>query len=322
MAVHRYKFNSRVRQQGESVASFVAELRHLAIDCEFGDSLNEMLRDRLVCGVNDSRIQRRLLSEADLDFDKALKAALAMEMADRDAEDLQGDKKATTTEGAIFRAGVGEPRNRGYQNCYRCGGKHKASLCKHKENVCHHCGKKGHILRACRKARSETRSPPQTPRNTMPVTIEGEEKDVYTMFPLCSKKYGPIYITIIVNGAPLLMQVDTGATLSVISKATYDRAWREESPPLAPSTARLRTYTGEEIPVKGEIEVDVCHRDQQKRLTLIVTEGNGPSLLGRNWLNELRLNWKTTYQQQCWMITRRSSGRNWEPLPVRRQRFM
>ena len=105
VAVHRYKFNSRVRQRGESVASFVAELRHLAIDCEFGDSLNEMLRDRLVCGVNDSRIQRRLLSEADLDF---LKAALAMEMADRDAEDLQGDKKATTTEGGVFRAGVGE----------------------------------------------------------------------------------------------------------------------------------------------------------------------------------------------------------------------
>ena len=174
-----------MRQRGESVASFVAELRHLAIDCEFGDSLNEMLRDRLVCGVNDSRIQRRLLSEADLDFDKALKAALAMEMADRDAEDLQGDKKATTTEGAVFRAG------RWY--CYRCGGKHKASLCKHKQTVCHHCGKKGHILRACRKgaeARSETRSPP---RNTMPVTIEGEEEDVYTMFPLRSKKYDPIY---------------------------------------------------------------------------------------------------------------------------------
>ena len=121
----------------------------------------------------------------------------------------------------------------------------------------------------------------------------GRRRHVYYVFPLRSKKYDPIYITIIVNGAPLLMEVDTGATLSVISKATYDRAWREELPPLAPSTARLRTYTGEEIPVKGEIEVDVCHRDQQKRLTLIVTEGNGPSL---HWLTELRLNWKTTYQ--------------------------
>ena len=90
VAVKRYQFNSRSRQPGESVSKFVAELRHLAIGCEFGGSLNEMLRDRLVCGVNDPRIQRRLLSETELDFDKALKTAQAMEMADRDAEQLQG----------------------------------------------------------------------------------------------------------------------------------------------------------------------------------------------------------------------------------------
>ena len=86
VAVKRYQFNSRSRQPGESISKYVAELRHLAIGCEFGDSLSEMLRDRLVCGINDPRMQRRLLSESDLDFDKALKTALAMEMADRDAE--------------------------------------------------------------------------------------------------------------------------------------------------------------------------------------------------------------------------------------------
>ena len=161
-----------------------------------------MLHERLVCSVNDSRIQWRLLSKADLDFDKALKTALAMEMADKDAEDLLGglgDKKTPVTEGAVLKACIGEPQTRGYQNCYRCG---EASLCKHKETVCHRCGKKGHICIACRKqaeSRSETRSPLQTHRNTMPVTMEGE--DVYIMFPLRSLKYDPIYITIIVNGS-------------------------------------------------------------------------------------------------------------------------
>ena len=58
VAVYRYKFNSRARERG---AKYVAALRHLAIDC---DSLNVMLRDRLICGVNDPHIQRRLLSEA------------------------------------------------------------------------------------------------------------------------------------------------------------------------------------------------------------------------------------------------------------------
>ncbi len=47
-----------------------------------------MLRDRLVCGINDSRIQRRLLAEPDLDY-KAYELALALEAADKSAQDLQ-----------------------------------------------------------------------------------------------------------------------------------------------------------------------------------------------------------------------------------------
>ena len=38
-----------------------------------------MLRDPLVCGVNDERIQRRLLAESQLEFKKAMEVATAME---------------------------------------------------------------------------------------------------------------------------------------------------------------------------------------------------------------------------------------------------
>jgi hypothetical protein len=44
----------------------VAELRKLSEHCNFGTTLNDMLRNRLVCGVGDQRIQRRLLAEPDL----------------------------------------------------------------------------------------------------------------------------------------------------------------------------------------------------------------------------------------------------------------
>ena len=56
VAVKRYQFNSRSRQPGESVSKFMAELRHLAIGYEFDDSLKEMLRDQLVCRVNDPKV--------------------------------------------------------------------------------------------------------------------------------------------------------------------------------------------------------------------------------------------------------------------------
>lgn len=55
--VQRYKFNIRTRGPGETLNSFVAELRKLAQGCNFGDQLDNMLRDRFVVGVNDKQIQ-------------------------------------------------------------------------------------------------------------------------------------------------------------------------------------------------------------------------------------------------------------------------
>lgn len=73
--VQRYKFHTRFRQPSESVSTFVSELRSIAEHCKFGETLEAMLRDRLVCGISDDAIQRRLLSERELDFEKALRIA-------------------------------------------------------------------------------------------------------------------------------------------------------------------------------------------------------------------------------------------------------
>ena len=90
--VQRYRFNTRVRAANESVADYVAALRQLTEFCEVEDTVDKMLRDRLVCGINDDRIQRRLLAEPTLDFAKALQISLAMESAAKDSKHLSGGK--------------------------------------------------------------------------------------------------------------------------------------------------------------------------------------------------------------------------------------
>ena len=79
----RYRFNKRDQRPGEPLNDYVAELRRLARHCEFGSNLNEHLRDRLVCGLNNPATIRKLLAEANLDLKKAIHIAHATETAAR-----------------------------------------------------------------------------------------------------------------------------------------------------------------------------------------------------------------------------------------------
>ena len=83
----RYRFHNCVQKDGESVSTFVANLKRLASTCNFGSYLNEALRDRFVCGLRTSNIKKKLLAE-DHNFDDALKIALGIDAADKDVADI------------------------------------------------------------------------------------------------------------------------------------------------------------------------------------------------------------------------------------------
>ena len=93
--VQRFKLNTRMRQPNESVSTYVAELRSLIEFCGYpaGEQTNKMLRDRLVCSINNSAIQRKLLSVKDLDFKKAMEFDLALETAEENARTLQQQQR-------------------------------------------------------------------------------------------------------------------------------------------------------------------------------------------------------------------------------------
>ena len=100
-------------------------------------------------------------------------------------------------------------------------------------------------------------------------------------------------IELTVNGAILSMEVDTGASVSLISENTYHSTWlAKKRLPLKPSDARLYTYSGELTQVLGTFSVTVCYKDQVKQLSLLVVPTDGPSLFGRVWLHAITLDWK------------------------------
>ena len=156
-----YKFNSRNQKADESISTYVAELRKLTEFCNFGESINDMLRDKFVSGLHNTRTQHSLLAEKAWTFAKAQEIAQAMELADKDVQSLQSNSHAPVHK-------LNEPHPSGQRStkrnaththngarnsqappCYCCEGKHSDSKCRFKTELCHVCGKVGHISRVC-----------------------------------------------------------------------------------------------------------------------------------------------------------------------------
>ena len=70
---------------------------------------------------------------------------------------------------------------------------------------------------------------------------------------LCNLSSGQqgIEIPVELNGTSLLMELDTGAGVSVISEETYKKNF--SGTPLMLSNTRLRAYTGHPLKVQGQL---------------------------------------------------------------------
>ena len=121
----------------------------------------------------------------------------------------------------------------------------------------------------------------------------GEEQGVgaYSLFNFGSQRPLPYKVKLSVARQPLEMENDTGASLSVISDELYNSLFSAgEALQLVQSGIVLRTYTEEEVKPKGSCSVSVCY-DGVEYWPLLVVGGKGPALLGRNWLEKIKLSW-------------------------------
>ena len=152
----RFRFNTRDRQPSETISEYMAVLRKLSEHCEYNKTLEDMLRDRLVCGVKNEKIQHRLLSEDKLTLKTALTIAQSMESATKYALNIQQHQASVSvkTSDEYVHKVVD------HKECFRCGGtSHMADKCPFKERECFYCHRKGHTIKKCRqKERSNNNS--------------------------------------------------------------------------------------------------------------------------------------------------------------------
>lgn len=216
----RFRFHKREQREGETIREYIAALRKLSEHCDFGANLNDSLRDRLVCGLQNEQIQKKLLSEAALTYEKAVDTAVAMETAARDATELQAKHGGINK---IQKQGKPKtpkfkPQRMNVKKCFRCMGMgHDPNDCYFRDKECFNCHEKGHSKKACKAKRSKKLQYFDEGDDLDDAYIATLEVDVNSV----RKTDGVIIVAPVVNGVELKMELDTGAAVSVIPETIF-----------------------------------------------------------------------------------------------------
>ena len=117
---------------------------------------------------------------------------------------------------------------------------------------------------------------------------DGPSDMEYQLFDVHTSSSNPLKTTLQVEGQELAMEIDTGAAVSLVSEETVNSSFMKDLP-LVPTDVSLHTYTGEAVPVLGKLMVNVRKDEAQVTLPLLVVKGGGTTLLGRDWLQKLKL---------------------------------
>ena len=87
----RTKFNTRFQNEGETVDDFITAFYPLAEHCNFGPLHDELIRDRIVVGVNDRQLSQKLQLVTALTLEKAITITRNYGAVKTQEEDLRGE---------------------------------------------------------------------------------------------------------------------------------------------------------------------------------------------------------------------------------------
>ncbi|XP_040064666.2 uncharacterized protein LOC120838707, partial [Ixodes scapularis] len=291
-----YKFLNRQQREGESVQDFIVELRKIAENCNFGDSLDRMLRDRIVCGVRNQTVQRQLLARRDLTFAEAEDLATAAEVATKEVKNMESQDVKNEAElhrmagKSRKQSDLGRRYNTRKEECERCGSSsHARDACRHRFARCFRCGRQSHFAKKCGAHHDVATAGRPSSTIAAATASGGEDLDlasVYTVQPRTRASFEPSFRRQVSwGGVRLTMEVDTGSPVCVIPRKVYNEH-KDHWPALSATKLSLRFYLGQ-LPILGELHMRATVHDVTVPAPLVVVNCPGPSLCGRDVIGKL-----------------------------------
>ena len=302
--VHYLEFKSitdsaaRNQRPGEGFESYYTELRNTVKDCEFGSLEENLLRDRLVCGIIDEIVREKLLQVEDLTLEKCVNMCRLFESNAKQLRTLgssQPEPDVHALRKMKLSSKTGQRHTSGKQAlvekqtrqkltsnkpCDYCSYKHVKGKCLAFGKFCKGCGQRGHFYKAkkCKLAKNDVN---QVELEEVQYD-EPVEEDYFFVGTLTNENSNSSYWkeTLNVEGHPISFKLDTGAETDILSTELFRSL--NSGKKLQDTKVKLRSYSGNiMIPQSQATLIVVTSQGLTKHLTFQVVDGKIP-VLGRD----------------------------------------
>ena len=284
----RTKFHSLKQEDNESVMDFLCRLRCAAKTCKFDelkrvtDPAEEMVKVAFVAGLYDRELKERILNTIVSHESMSTEMIQNLIIQNNSIRNFTVQEIKKESEINFVKKNKYQSSKGFIRNCKFCGGSHLVRECPAYGKKCTSCGKTNHFSKVCQSKDKGINS----------VDANDNVQD-YPEF-LNSPSQGLLHVTEVnsideememfnINGKSVKMQVDTGASATIISS----KIWQDlKSPSLSKYHRALEAYDGHKFNVLGKFKAEVELESKFKLSDIIVIASDKSyGLLGRDLID-------------------------------------
>lgn len=245
----RYQCLQTIKEESEDYITYSCRVNKACVDFKLQELKEEQFKSLIfVCGLKsqkDADIRMRLLSKInetqDITLEKIVEECTSLMNLKRDTSLIESSIITPVATSQAVRkndsqsyyrtAGKhGEKRSATPKTpCWSCGGMHFSNLCEYKQHKCNDCGRTGHKEGYCACFSAKLPVKPQQQRTSNIVTVNALNR-------------GRRYVETIINGVPVMLQLDSGSDITIISQQNWKNIG---TPSTAPPDCQVKTASGD-----------------------------------------------------------------------------
>ncbi|XP_052562239.1 uncharacterized protein LOC120431638 [Culex pipiens pallens] len=150
LPLERHKFRNLVQAGEEPIESFVLRLREQGNLCEYGDHLDDEIKEQIFEKGASDDLRARILNKPQMTLAETVEAGRSLETIEKHKNNLTLNPTPAENDVEVHKI---RSRTRSNRECYRCGKRgHFANddSCPAKDQECKRCGMVGHFKSCCK----------------------------------------------------------------------------------------------------------------------------------------------------------------------------